>query len=386
MHANRRRALHDLIANLHRLQRAPHAERLLALQIQEELLQRNHRAERCVRLNRAKLAALKDRLKARGHDRETVRAIRSDLATIEARIEGAKAWIETLKSLGDSIAYIYGDRFDLKPLAFRPSPGFLTGKTGARLERKMLRGAFAMGATAVLNDLTHTLRHGDVTIFRPDGKFMLIEAKSGRGGQYARAQRQLAAAQEMTSYLETDERHDETGAWFRVEAAAPISDHGVQATQMAAGLKSGAWLREEIEAGLHYVLIDCGVDEGRMEEIFRPLIGRRLMALPVNEMKRERWGYTPFVLTLSDPEVATRFYAGEFVMNVLIDLDVVAERLRHRGFALRVTDEPERPWHIIPLGHPDGLQDGTSYASFHLIGRLAAEFVTLDWLSTAVQK
>lgn len=384
MHANRRRALHGLIAKLHSLQRAPQAERFLALQIQEELLDRNRRAERCIRLSRVKVSALKDRLKARGHDREMVRSIRSQIAAAEAQADDAKAWIETLKSLGDSIAYIHADRFDLKPLAFRPSPGFLTGKSGARLERKILRAAFAMGAVAVLNDLTHTLRHSDLTVFRTDGKFMLIEAKSGRGGQRARAERQLAAAREMTGYLESDERHDETGDWYRVEAAAHLSDHGARATQMAARLTSGGWVHEEVEQGLHYVLIDCGVEEGGVDEALSSLAGRRLMGVLVNQIKRERLGYTPFTLTFGDADVATRFYAGDFVMSVFVDLDVVAARLGDRGFAMEVTDDPDRLWRIAPLGLAKGSFEGISYASFHLIGRLGAEFVTLDWLLATI--
>lgn len=380
MQANRCRALHGLITKLHRLKRAPQTERLLALQIQEELLDRNRRAERAVRLSRAKVSALKDRLKARGHDREMVRSIRSQIAAADAQAGDAKAWIETLKSLGDSIAYIHADRFDLKPLAFRPSPGFLTGKRGARLERKMLRGAFELGAVAVLNDLTHTLRHGDLTVFRADGRFMLIEAKSGRGGQRARAERQLAAARQMTGYLETDERHDETGPWHRVEAPADVSDHGARATQLARRLTSGAWVREEVEPGLHYVLIDCALEEGRLSEVFSPLAGLRLMAIDVNHMKRERLGYTPFALTFGDADVATRFYAGEFVMTVFVDLDVVATRLCDRGLALEVTEDPNCLWRIAPVGLPEGATEGMSYASFHLIGRLGAEFATLDWL------
>ena len=384
MHGTRRQALRGLIAKLHRLQRAPQVERLLALQIQEELLDRNRRAERRVRLSRAKVSALKDRLKARGHDREMVRSVRAQIATIEAQADNARRWIETLRSLGDSIAYIHADRFDLKPLAFRPSPGFLTGKRGARLERKMVRAVFEMGAVAVLNDLTHTLRHGDLTVFRPDGKFMLIEAKSGRGGQRARTERQLAAARGVTGYLESDERHDASGAWYRIDAPAQVSDHGPRAAQMAARLASGGWVHEEVEHGLHYVLIDCAVEETGIAEAFTPLAGRRLMGIPVNQIKRERLGYTPFALTLGDADVAARFYAGDFVMNVFVDLDVVTASLADRGFAMEVTDDPNHPWRIVKLGPPEGSMEGTSYVSFHLIGRLGAEFVTLGWLLATI--
>jgi hypothetical protein len=69
--------------------------------------------------------------------------------------------ISVLRSIGDAIAFIYGNRWDIKQMVMKEESGFITGKRGTRLERKILRKAFEIGATVVMNDLTHTLRHGD---------------------------------------------------------------------------------------------------------------------------------------------------------------------------------------------------------------------------------
>ena len=85
--------------------------------------------------------------------------------------------------------------------------GFITRRRGTRLERAILRRAFAVGATVVMNDLTHTLRHGEITVFRPDlwphgeSPFLLIEAKTGVEEIKGRTARQKAAMNQMSQYL-----------------------------------------------------------------------------------------------------------------------------------------------------------------------------------------
>jgi len=82
-HAGRRplsRYKNGLIAlfeRVHRLQADPTGKRLLALEIQEELLLRIGRAKRVIRCTRNEIDALKCRLAQRGNDRETSRRIKA---------------------------------------------------------------------------------------------------------------------------------------------------------------------------------------------------------------------------------------------------------------------------------------------------------------------
>jgi hypothetical protein len=43
--------------------------------------------------------------------------------------------ILALRAVGDAVAFIYGDRHELKELLQGEHAGFITGKQGARLER-----------------------------------------------------------------------------------------------------------------------------------------------------------------------------------------------------------------------------------------------------------
>jgi hypothetical protein len=148
-------------------------KRSLALEIQEELLERIGRAERAVRLRRTANTALTKQLSMRGNSRAEARKLKVQNAAGEERIRQQKELLSVLRSIGDAVAFTYGDRWELKQLVWNQEPGFITGKRGTRLERGILRAAFARGAIAVMNDLTHTLRHGDITIFNEDRTFAL---------------------------------------------------------------------------------------------------------------------------------------------------------------------------------------------------------------------
>jgi hypothetical protein len=191
-----------LFYKLRELSADPIGKRILALEIQEQLIKRISRAERLIRRIRRANEEIKKQLTQR-QTKEVAERAKLVYRVNEGKIDAQKNLISCLRSVGDSIAFIYGNRWDLKQFAFKQDSGFITGKKGARLERKILRGAFGIGAAAVLNDLTHTMRHGDITAFHPDlslhggSPCLLIEAKSGRGGSRARTLRQKEAAESI---------------------------------------------------------------------------------------------------------------------------------------------------------------------------------------------
>jgi hypothetical protein len=71
------------------------------------------------------------------------------------------------------------DRYDLKPLAFKQSPGSLRGKIGRRKELYILHALLNQNLRVILCDLTNVLRYGDICA----EKFKLplpLEIKSSR--------------------------------------------------------------------------------------------------------------------------------------------------------------------------------------------------------------
>ena len=375
-----------LFRQIRELRAQPFENRLLALEIQEQLLYRIGRAERRIRQIRKENKDIKRSLAQPGTPKEAARKAKARSKAGEERIEHQRTLISVLRSVGDSIAFIYGDRWDLKQMAQKEDSGFLTGKRGARLERKILRKAYGVGATVVLNDLTHTLRHGDIAVFRPDlwpeggSPFQLIEVKSRRGGDAARTSRQMDAAKKVFHYISTDEKEAENGLWQRVSIKEEPQYHFTDATRLMCNLPPAGWLVEEVEPGLYYVLIDCAY-EGSYEAIFGKILGRgKSMMLSVNDMKKATLAYYPFPLSVEDPEALMRFYNGKFVMFAIVDLEKVNERLAKHSLEATPNDNHEFPWRVSPLGQDSPSEGDISYVGYHPIGRLAAEFLRLDWL------
>jgi|GEM_PF-1527373 len=369
------------------LRAQPIEKRLLALEIQEQLLYRMGRAERLIRKIRRENKDIRRSLAQPGTSKQVAGRAKAKNQAGHERIEGQQKLISVLRSIGDSIAFIYGDRWDLKQMVQKEDSGFLTGKRGARLERKIFRKAFEIGATVVLNDLTHTLRHGDIAIFRPDlwpdggSPCLLIEVKSGRGGDSARTTRQMAAAKQMFDYLHTDRREVENGRWQRISVNEEPQYHFVDATRMMCNLPHAGSLVEEVEPGLHYALIDCAYEEGSYDRIFSGVLSRgKPFILSVNEMKDHTLAYFPFPLSIDSPEALFRFYEGDFVMFVIVDLEKVNERMAVHSLQVLPTSNDEMPWLVSPLGQDMASDEGHCYVGYHPIGRLAAEFLRLDWL------
>jgi hypothetical protein len=252
----------------------------------------------------------------------------------------------------------------------------------------MLRLSFAVGATVVMNDLTNTLRHGDITVFRPDlwpnggSKFMLVEAKSGRGGNKARARRQVDSMSRIMDYISTDTREAADGVWQRIAAKDEPKHHFETITRLAKSLPSAGWATEEIEPGLYYSLIDCAFEGGDLSETFAsiPVHQREFLAFYVNELKDETWGYYPFLLCFRDPEVAYRFYNGEFIINVFLDLAYVREALARRGLSIIPSNKDMCLWQVVPTTPQTDWGEGEMHIGAYPIGRLGGEFISLDWL------
>ncbi len=369
------------------LQAAPLEKRLLALEIQEKLLYRIGRAERLIRQIRKENRNIKRALAQPGASREVARKSKAKNQAGHERIGQQQMLISVLRSIGDSIAFAYGDRWDLKQMVKKEDSGFLTGKRGARLERSIFRKAFEIGATVVLNDLTHTLRHGDISVFRPDlwpdggSPCLLIEVKSGRGGNAARASRQMTATKQMLDYLYTDKKEAENGLWLRVSPGQQPQYHFADATRLICNLPHAGWLVEEVEPGLHYALIDSAYNRSSLDAIFGDVFRRgKPFMICVNEVKNYALAYYPFPLSIQDPEALFRFYNGEFVMFVIVDLEQVNKRLAKYSLQVTPSGNDEFPWRVSPIGVDAPNDENLSYLGNHPIGRLAAEFLRLDWL------
>ena len=383
-----KKGLMEVFNRIHELQSDPLGKRLLALELQEKLLKRIWRAEYLIRKTRIANKEIKATLSKQGNGRQESNALKKCYIAGETKIDQQKTLLCLLRSVGDAIAFIYGDRWDLKQLAMKEGPGFITGKRGTRFERAILRRSYALGATVVMNDLTHTLRHGDITVFRPDlwpgggSPFLLVEAKSGRGGSRDRAKRQQTAIEEIGKYLSTDNRAVEGGTFERISVARSPEYHFDTINKLALKLPHCGVCIDEVERGLHYILVDCACETSKYESAIKIYFDKTSQnyILSVNDMKSIHMGYYPFPLSLSNPETLFRFYNGEFVMFVSVNIDHVNAALAPSGLRIEVTRNEKMPWRVFPVRKTASIEEGEYFVGFHPLGRLGAEFIRLDWL------
>src|SRR5215213_9814528 len=174
-----KKSLINLFGNLRELQRDPHRNIALCLEIQETLIKKLSYLEK--RINNLKEQSGDHKRNLRGG---SGRISKAEAAKIKASIKDNHYKIDVYqylqriyKSVGDGLAFTYINKWDIKPLAFKESPGAISGKSGGKFERQVFKSAFHSGHIAILNDLTNCLRYGDITAITEDG-FRLIELKA----------------------------------------------------------------------------------------------------------------------------------------------------------------------------------------------------------------
>lgn len=384
--------LKSLFKKVYLLSSAPLENRLLAFEIQRELLKRILASEKRIKLNKDRKKLLKKDLANRQNSRAASNIIKKQIKQVSDNIERQNFLLWVYRTIGDSVAFIYGDRWDLKQYVFKQNAGFISGKTGLKLERGILNAAFKSGATVVMNDLTNTMRHGDITIFRPDlwpdggSPALFIEAKSGNGGNKKRAKRQEEAIKSITDYIYSDKRVVENGQYLRVAPNEAPTYYNTHITKMASQLKNKGWLHKELESGLHYLMVDVACTDFFKNDILSSIFGNfsKMYMLSVNGLKKKNLGYYPFPLSIKDEDVLFKFYNGEFVLFIIVDMDRLNEITMPHGLRVDCTDDDSYPWSVTQLNLSDTKEKIESYVGFHVIGRLASEFISLKWIADNV--
>lgn len=377
-----------LLEKLNELEKDRLGNRLYALDIQLVLLKKIITAEKFMRRLRSYLKDTKRQLGSKGNSKAKAIELKDRFKEISDLIEQQTFLIWVYRNIGDCIAFIYGERWDLKQYVFKEVAGSISGKVGLKLEVGILIKAYEAGGTVLMNDLTNTMRHADITIFRPDlwpdggSPCYFIEAKSGNGGNKERAERQVKKIKEITSYLFDDKKEVEGGTYVRISPDEEALYHCEFITAMAHDLTPGSWLVRSPEPGLNYMMVDsdCPVEDLDKALPIAMSAGSKSMLISVNEGKQEDLAYYPYPLSFKDPETTFRFYNGTIVIYAIVDMQYVNERLKAFELFVDNTGPDEMPWEVKFIGDDDTFKDMKSFVGFYPIGRLGAEFISLEWL------
>lgn len=376
-----KKTLLDLFSKVQQLPPVPHRNAKACLEIQEILIHRITYVERGIRKLKAKIKELKRELGTK----QIVPLTKEEAEQIKQKIESGLYTIDRyndlifiFKSVGDAIAHTYINKWDIKPMVFKESPGFISGKKGCRLERQILRHCSETGITVILNDLTNCLRYGDITVPRGDGPFMLIEAKSSNEKQKKlnkRGERQLSGMNKISSYLATDNTQSLfgiKGPFMRFSVKEAEHNNISQLNELIEKCLSSGETYEEVEKGLFYfVSTNSRLEKFKtiLDACEEPIVGFAHL------FKYENLGYYPFTLSIKNPLALYDFYTGRLVIVVIIDSAIIRQRFERFGFSVEIRMDEERPIVISKQVSEAPMTIGS-----HLFNRVFAEFMSLEWL------
>ena len=245
-------SLIDLFTRVQALQDNPHEAFEECYAIQQVLIRKIMYVERKIRQPKSRISELKKQLAIR-QTKEKAQEIKITIDNLHQQVEEYKNILTIFRSIGDAVAFTYLSKWDIKPMAFKPSAGFLSGKEGFRVERWFLKKLFSIPVIAILNDLTNNLRYGDITIIKEEIPW-IIEVKSNK--QQVN-KKQLEGVQKINQYLWSDEVEGlyYAGKQSRVSMHSKERNHISQINDLISqALKSG-FSFAEVEKGLVYSLV-----------------------------------------------------------------------------------------------------------------------------------
>lgn len=367
--------LADTLRLLKHLQRRPIRDSKLGMTIQENLIILISRAEWRIARKKKSIRAIREIMSASRLTKEEATASKLRVKQLQDSIDQDKLTIGFCRDIGDSIAFLYIDRWDIKPLFLKEPAGAITGKKGSRLERAIFRRIYKEGYRCLLNDLTGSIRFADITVFGPYGTFRLLEAKSGNGGNKKRAARQQADATAVMKYLITDKREFDGAPMFRRSLEERPRYHVKAANSLINQFLrgNGEQVFREVEPGVFYTVLGQPYSEELMRRFKRS--EGPIMVEFCNNLKRKGEAYYPFPLSFDDVDTIMAFYAGSFSFGVMVDFTKV---MRLSGMAGRIerSDDPHRPMIFYPEGPvPEDMPPHLTIG-WHILNRLAGEFLS----------
>ena len=135
---------------------------------------------------------------------EQVRSTQMQASRLEAKIADLQYTRHCILFVGDTIASHILEEDAIKHFAAYQPPGFLSGKKGLRAEVEAAHKFYRDGYIVVINDLTHCLRVGDLTLRKGD-EVRTFEVKTSAKAYFTPdATRQILTPMLIHDYIKED--------------------------------------------------------------------------------------------------------------------------------------------------------------------------------------
>ncbi|MGB7606496.1 MAG: hypothetical protein WBL93_13585, partial [Lutisporaceae bacterium] len=314
----------------------PFENMTLSYKLQMKLLDTLCKMEELIKANKQSIQMLKNDTKSKELSKEQRIDIGLEIKSIQEENIYIKEEMKRVREIGDSIAFVYFNKHDLKPLCWKQSAGFINGKVGLEKELQVLKKVFDNGHHGILNDLTNSIRYGDITL-NINGKPHVIEIKSSKN-KNMRIKRQEEAIEEVMKIVHCDEIENfmQNSTFRRMYAPSPEINYVVELRGLIdKAFECGrAW--SLIEEGLLYI---AEYEDSDLEQ-FRELLGqiKEPIVFFLNSLKRQHENYTPFPLIFKDEVSLMEFYHGNLLISIIVDFAVIKSRIEEKGHKVEYED------------------------------------------------
>lgn len=375
---------------LQALHAAPHDLALLE-SLQVSLLESIKRTERRISIIRNRHTEQKRTLHTARLPKADASRVKTSIRRCESSIKHYLWLLSIWRAFGDGIAFIYLDKWAVKPLLYnienpdaKSPPGSVLGKSGQRRELAVLRQIISSGVPALLTDITNCIRHGDVCLLdQPDP--MLLEVKSSRNTN-ARTDRQASNINSIHEYLATDEARNVRSAEHVRRMALPSRElHYRELFDLAiAGARTNGSYSVTPEPAIRLVAFATS-RKPALDQAFDGFTPSEVFLL--NELKNEKaWGvYYPYTLAIREPSNLFAFLNGDVYLIVAFSHQAVAVAAKRRALAFSETSDPVWP---IQLDWLFNKSKEPAYVriSNHFIARMACELLSWKWALSVERK
>lgn len=330
----------ELKKDLLKLEEEPSNTSLL-LSFQYKIIKHIIKCESMIKRLKSHLIELKKTKRKGGLQKEESILIKERIRNVDECVENLKFKIYIFKMFGDGVAFLYLDKFDVKHFYYnvvdynpKELAGALGGKNGLKEEWNIVKEACNKGFRALLNDITMSMRHGDVCLVS-EGVPMLIEVKSSQN-KNSRVERQIINLQKLGEFLSEDKAENFRGFPLiaRMELCIPeiIYKKEVNEQFVICRSEGSSWVK--LEEGFYVI----SIREGNVGDVLSKLnvSGEQIAPFFLNEYKNNQgWvPLTPFVNLINHPRDLCDFINGDLTIICILDLDCFKEIARNEGFEL----------------------------------------------------
>lgn len=376
-----RRTLIQLFSDVQRIYLKPWGHPSICLDVQIILIRRIFYIENRIRSLKELIREARRELSTKRvipFTKKQSRTLKSNIKSYEQKIQEYRNLLFILRSIGDALAFTFVSRWDIKPMIFKETAGYISGKSGFIAEKQFLHYFFQQGHIAILNDITNSLRFGDLIVIGEDSQPGIVEIKLSNN-QSARVDRQEQKAFELVDYLNTDHTQREGWSVTRRVLSAIFEDHVDEINHLLEVAVREGYAFGKIEEGLYYYT-ETSENKSDFASIIKNNLPNPPIAYFLNGIKYSCTGYFPFTLSIRDPEILFDFYQGNIIIIVLVDRDVITTKIRSQG--LDVSFEQGNDW-VLSIENPETVKrTGPLVLGRFLFDRIAFEFLSLDWILT----